>query len=60
MESSKTLVLSPDVKCLPSVINEVPDHLLKGELVQWREAFTIADARAQDSGVFTVAELAVA
>ena len=26
MESSKTLVLSPDVKCLPSVINEVPDH----------------------------------
>ena len=59
MESSKTLVLSPDVKCLPSVINEVPDHLLKGELAQWREAFTIADARAQDSGVFTVAELAV-
>ena len=40
-------------------MNEVPDYKLWGELAQWREAYTIADARVQNSGVYTVAELAV-
>ena len=37
----------------------MPDYKLRRELAAWREDFTVAAARAQAGGVFTVAELAV-